>query len=379
MTTSSSHPCFGPSARASVARVHLPVAPRTFCRTNFAPMTKQPAAIMPEDALNMLDELIESGKKIKVVGITGPGDPLANFEATYKTLKLVRDKYPRMSLCLTTLGINGEKYAEKLAELNISHITVLVDAADSATAEKIYAWIRPSTKNVPLPEACKLLMKEQAAAIRAFKEAGLTVKVNTTIYNENIDQIEHIAIAAKTLDADIMGLIPFIPSTESEDNEFSAVSDEQIAEARKLAAKHIALMEPWPRCGASIELEKPKSSTMPSPSKSRPNVAVASSSGMDIDMHLGHAHKLMIFGPRADGLACLLETRETPEPGGGESRWEKLAELLDDCFVLLCASAGKNPRKVLSANGIRIILTDENVEGTVDVLYGGGKKGKCKK
>ncbi|GKT30265.1 Nitrogenase cofactor biosynthesis protein NifB like protein, partial [Aduncisulcus paluster] len=116
------------------------------------------------------------GKKIKVVGITGPGDPLANFETTYRTLKMVRDKYPRMNLCLTTLGINGEKYAEKLAELNISHITVLVDAADSATAEKIYAWIRPSTKNIPLPEARIMLMKEQAAAIKAFTDAGLTVK-----------------------------------------------------------------------------------------------------------------------------------------------------------------------------------------------------------
>ncbi|NDV23371.1 NifB/NifX family molybdenum-iron cluster-binding protein [Desulfovibrio sp. JC022] len=374
--TTTSHPCFGPSARASVARVHLPVAPRTFCRTNFAPMTKQPAAIMPEDALSMLDGLIESGKKIKVVGITGPGDPLANFEATYKTLKLVHDKYPRMSLCLTTLGINGAEYAAKLAELKISHITVLVDAADSATAEKIYAWIRPSTKNIPLPEAAKLLMNEQAAAIKAFKEAGLTVKVNTTIYNENIDQIENIAIAVKMLNADIMGLTPFIPN---EDSEFSAVSDEQIAEARTLAAKHIELMEPWLRCGSSIELEKPVSSNLPKPSKSRPNVAVASSSGMDIDLHLGHAHKLMIFGPREDGLACLLETREAPEPGGGKSRWEKLAEMLNDCFVLLCSAAGETPKKVLAAKGIRTIQTDENVEGTVDVLYGGGKKGKCKK
>jgi nitrogen fixation protein NifB len=34
---------------------------------------------------------------------------------------------------------------------------------------------------------------------------------------------------------------------------------------------------------------------------------------------------------------------------------------------------------VLGAKGIRVILTEENIEGTVDVLYGGGKKQKCKK
>ncbi|MFW5501461.1 MULTISPECIES: NifB/NifX family molybdenum-iron cluster-binding protein [unclassified Maridesulfovibrio] len=376
MTTSTSHPCFGPSARASVGRIHLPVAPKTFARTKFTPETKMPAAMMPEDAVAMLDELISSGKKIKVVGITGPGDPLADFETTYRTLKMVRDKYPRMNLCLTTLGIDGEKYAKKLAELNISHITVLVDAADSATAEKIYAWIRPSTKNIPLPEACIMLMKEQGASIKAFKNAGLTVKVNTTLYSENIDQIESIAIAVKTLDADIMGLIPFIPERKSE---FSAVSDEQIKTARELAAKHIEIMEPWLRCGSDMELERPTSSSLPKPSVSRPNVAVASSGGMDIDLHLGHAHKIMIYGPREDGLACLLETREAPEPGGGATRWENLAEILNDCFVLLCAAAGETPKKILAANGIRTVISEDNVEGTVDVLYGGGKKGKCKK
>ncbi|WP_320173320.1 NifB/NifX family molybdenum-iron cluster-binding protein [Maridesulfovibrio sp.] len=376
MTTSTSHPCFGPSARASVGRIHLPVAPKTFARTKFSTEAKLPAAMLPEEAVAMLDEQIRSGKKIKVVGITGPGDPLADFETTYKTLKMVRAKYPRMHLCLTTLGIGGEKYAERLAELNISHITVLVDAADSATAEKIYAWIRPSTKNIPLPEACIMLMKEQAAAIKAFTDAGLTVKVNTTIYPENVSQIENIAIAVKSLGVEVMGLPFFIPERESE---FSAVGNEAVATARELAAKHITLMEPWLKCGASIELETPTSSSLPKPNKNRPNVAVASSSGMDIDLHLGHAHKILIYGPREDGLACLLETREAPEPGGGEARWEKLAEILSDCFVLLCAAAGETPKKILAANGIRTVISEENVEGTVDVLYGGGKKGKCKK
>ncbi len=50
-----------------------------------------------------------------------------------------------------------------------------------------------------------------------------------------------------------------------------------------------------------------------------------------------------------------------------------------DCFALLAASAGQRPREVLGGRGIRVILTEENIEGSVDVLYGGGKKQKCKK
>lgn len=100
---------------------------------------------------------------------------------------------------------------------------------------------------------------------------------------------------------------------------------------------------------------------------------------MDVDLHLGHAVKVLIYGPRGDGLACLLEARELPEPGTGARRWKDLASVIKDCFAILTASAGENPRKILTENGVRVVVTEENIEGCVDVLYGGGKKGKCKK
>jgi nitrogen fixation protein NifB len=75
-----------------------------------------------------------------------------------------------------------------------------------------------------------------------------------------------------------------------------------------------------------------------------------------------------------------LASRNTPAAGSGTSRWQALAdECLFDCFALLAANAGENPQKVLAEQGIKVLLTEENIEGTVDVLYGGGKKKKCKK
>ncbi len=377
MTTSnySSHPCFGANSKASVGRVHLPVASRSFARIRFTPETKKTSAMQPEAAVCMLDTLIAEGKKIKVAGITGPGDPLADFDSTYTTLMLVKSKYPAINLCLTTLGINGDKYAEKLANLKISHITVLVDAVDPDVTANLYAWIRPSTKNIPLSKAAEMLTTEQAGAIKAFKKAGLTVKVNTILYPENIDHIEAIAANVKALGADILSLTPFIPP---EDSEITPVSNEQIKRARKQAAKYIELMEPWTKCGAEIELKTACESSIPKPTKARPNVAVVSSSGVDIDLHLGHTHQVIIYGPREDGLACLLETRPTPEPGGGSARWEKLSETIQDCFALVCSGAGDKPKQILGSKGMSVIVSDDNVEGMVDVLYGGGKKGKCK-
>jgi len=97
---------------------------------------------------------------------------------------------------------------------------------------------------------------------------------------------------------------------------------------------------------------------------------------MDIDLHLGQASRLLIYGPRADGLVCLLETRPAPSPGTGGSRWQELALILSDCFALLTAAAGDVPRETLNRKGINVLITDGEIEGTVDVLYGGGKKNK---
>ncbi len=121
------------------------------------------------------------------------------------------------------------------------------------------------------------------------------------------------------------------------------------------------------------------SASLPKPTKERPNVAVASSNGIEVDLHLGQAIKFIIYGPRGDGLACLLEVRDAPEPGQGGARWAELAKVLPDCFVLLAASAGETPRRALAEAGIKVLITEENIEGTVDVLYGGGKKKKKKK
>jgi len=104
---------------------------------------------------------------------------------------------------------------------------------------------------------------------------------------------------------------------------------------------------------------------------------VVSSNGMDIDLHLGQAIRILIYGPRPDdGLPSLLEARPAPEPGSGGERWETLADSLADCFALLATSAGERPRRILAQKGITVLLTEDNVEGTVDVLYGGKKKGK---
>ena len=265
------HPCFAVAARKTYGRLHLPVAPRSNARTRFSDNEKSKPAITPDEALRWLDHVVAQGKPISMVGITGPGDPLAVPGPSLRTLRLARQKHPDIGLCMTTLGLNAADYADEMAEIGLSHVTLLVDAVSPEVAEKLYAWIRPSTKTVPLSEAAKLLVDEQARAVTAFKRAGLVVKINTTVYpGINAGHVEEIAAAMATLSADIMSVTAYIPA------EGEPVSPELISDLRDRAARHIDLMPAWKECGEGLvgldRPDKPDASVtiLPKPTKERP-------------------------------------------------------------------------------------------------------------
>ncbi|MCB2183941.1 MAG: radical SAM protein [Desulfobulbaceae bacterium] len=376
----------GIAACKQMGRLHLPVAPRANYRIRFSSTEKSPLAMMPEEALVWLDSIIKQNINVEMVCINGPGDPLSHLESTEKTLELVRAKYPEMLLCITTAGLSGEEHVAMLAEKGVAHANLLVEAVDPEIAKKIYAWIRPGTKTIPLAKAVTLLTSEQKKTVTAFKNAGIKVQICTTIYpGYNDTHVEEIARTMADLGADSMSLTPYKKPIDGEcEPSLSEPSIEAMIGLSNIASRYIKIEKKFEEqpsaplkessCGGCCSPSP--MDHLPKPTKERPNVAVVSSNGMDIDLHLGQAIKALIYGPREDGLACLLGTRFLPEPGGGNTRWETLADTLQDCFVLLAASAGETPKKILSEKGIRIIITDDNVEGTVDVLYGGGKKQK---
>ena len=379
-------PDFGAADRQEAGiRLDLPVAVRTNAMLRYTPSDKAPRAMLPTEALTWLEELINRGIKVDEAHISGPGDPLALIAPTLETLRMIRHKYAGIALGLTTLGINGAQYAETLAEYGVTRVTLRAEAVQAEVVQKLYAWIRPGTKTIPLARAAEMLLEEQAGAIAAFKKAGITVTARTTVYPGINDQhVEKIAERLAELGAETMVLAPFTPWAGEPDLP-PAPDSARLRELAGLAAPYIKTEiaadipcgQPGGPCKGADAGQPP---ALPKPSADRPNVAVVSANGMDIDLHLGQAARALIYGPREDGLPCLLSTRSLPAPGGGGARWEKLADAFTDCFALLTSGAGENPRNILSRRGITVLVTDGNVEGTVDVLYGGGKKGKqCRK
>ncbi|MDP3426736.1 MAG: radical SAM protein [Humidesulfovibrio sp.] len=411
--TFAGHPCFAVGARTQAGRIHLPVAAKSTIRRRFGEPETPGRALSPKDVTQWLDRVLAGGTHISMVGITGPGEPLAEPGPVFETLRAVREQHPDLALTLSTNGLLAAQHADALAGLGLSHVTVLVDAVDPLIVEQLYAWIRPGKRTLPLPEAARLLVDEQARTIRAFREAGLFVKVNmTVIAGINEEHVTDVASITATLGADMLALVPFQPACPdsccdptkselagSEPGAPKAPDDARMEELRELAGRYIPLMPGFDSCGQNIvglEQALPEvclESALPKPSGARVNVAVASASGLDVDLHLGQAIRFLIFGPReSDGLPCLLDSRDAPQPtadstgntasgdktGGANARWAALAETLHDCFAILAASAGAPPREFLATRGITVLTGETQIQGAVDTLYGGGKKG-CKK
>ena len=378
-----------PSGEAGMKTLCLPVAALAFCRMRYAPESKPRQALTAAEVLTE----VEQHDGLEHIELDGPGDPLAQVAVTLATTALLKQHRPDLAIGLSTIGIDGAKHAAELAAAGVNTITLLSETLDAATAEKLYAWIRPGKKTIPLAQAVPLLLDEQAKAVPAMAAAGLQVRIRTTVYpGINAHQIPALAETLAELGASAMELVPFTPDP-AQSNSPPAATRMHVEQLAKLTGRFLpTTFQPIPAancscdcgpvcgsgsncgCGAKPVAQAP----LPKPSTMRPRVAVASSTGMDVDLHLGQARTLLIYGPREDGLVCLQETRQAPDAGSGESRWDQLAGVLNDCFAILAASAGQRPREVLAGRGIRVILTEENIEGTVDVLYGGGKKGKCK-
>lgn len=314
-----------------------------------------------------------------MVAITGPGDPLATPDITLQVIAQVRAAYPDLRIGLKTLGLGSAALAGQLARAGLNYVEMLIDGTKPAVLEKIYAWIRPGMKTLKIAEAVALLVGEQRHGVSALKFHELQVVIATTVYPTlNIDHVAKISAEMMELGADGIGLVPYAPEPGAEVC-LESPSPAAIAAAAEKAAAFLPIVTPvlLAQGGSPGEGPAPAKAPLPRPTRERPNVAVASSNGIEVNLHLGQAIRLLIYGPREDGLACLLGVRDAPEPGTA-GRWQELAAILPDCFVILAASAGETPRKTLAQAGIKILITEGDIDGTVDVLYGGGKKGKKK-
>ncbi len=385
------HPCFNDASRHKFGRIHLPVAPKcniqcNYCSRKFDCMNENRPGVTskvlsPQQAVYYLDQALTLSPNIAVVGIAGPGDPFANPDETMETLRLVRAKYPEMLLCLATNGLELLPFIDELAELQVSHVTITINAIDPAIGAEVYAWVRYNKKMYRDIDAARLLIKNQLESLKRLKEVGITAKVNSIII-PGVNDMHVIAVASKVaeLGADILNCLPYYNTRETVFENLAEPSAEMVKEIQRATSEFLPQMKHCARCRAdavgiigdinteAMMQKLAEAAALPkNPADSRPYIAVSSIEGVLINQHLGEADRFLIYGMEDSGQCILVDSRTAPAAGGGQQRWEELADSLNDCRALLVNGAGDSPKKVMKDKGIEVMV----IEGVIEeAIYG---------
>lgn len=252
------HPCFSEEAHHKFGRIHLPVAPRCniqcrYCIRKYDCANESRPGITSKvlstwEALERVRAVVDRSGNISVIGIAGPGDPLAN-DATFETMTAIHEEFPELVLCISTNGLALPDRIEELMRSGVRSITITINAATPAVAERIYSWVSYRGKRYTGKEAAQRIVANQWRGLINAVDAGFIVKVNTVLIpGINDAEIPLIAWGAGERGADIMNIMPLIPQAEFAD--LSRPSRETIEKKRKECSAHIPQMSHCRQCRA---------------------------------------------------------------------------------------------------------------------------------
>ena len=214
------HPCLSVQAHFRYGRIHLPVAPRCNIRCGYCDRRYDCAnesrpgvtseVISPEAALDRVERALRLDSRLRVAGVAGPGEPLAN-PATLETLRLIHARFPRLLLCLSTNGLVLSDALPELLDCGVSTLTVTVNTRSGVCAWQVCRTVGGSAD----AGAMGAFLSAQQEGVAKAAEAGLTVKINTVVIpGFNTGEIEEIACWAARAGAAVMNLMPLIPQAD---------------------------------------------------------------------------------------------------------------------------------------------------------------------
>ncbi|VIO68645.1 FeMo cofactor biosynthesis protein NifB [Bradyrhizobium ivorense] len=219
------HPCYSEEAHHHYARMHVPVAPACNIQCNYCNRKydcaneSRPGVVSekltPEQAVKKALAVAATIPQMTVLGIAGPGDPLANPEKTFKTFELVAKAAPDLKLCLSTNGLSLPDYVDVIAKSKIDHVTITVNMIDPEIGAKIYPWIFFNHRRYTGLDAARILADRQLLGLEMLSERGILCKVNSVmIPHINDDHLVEVNQAVKSRGAFLHNIMPLISAPE---------------------------------------------------------------------------------------------------------------------------------------------------------------------
>ncbi|QDR79861.1 nitrogenase cofactor biosynthesis protein NifB [Sporomusa termitida] len=385
------HPCYSFAAHHKYARMHLPVAPScniscNYCNRKYDCVNESRPGVTseiltPAQSLAKFIRVKAELPHLSVVGIAGPGDALANWEAVTSSIQLIKAEAPAMIFCLSTNGLMLPHYWQDIIDLGINHVTVTVNCLEPAIGAGIYRHIHYQGKYYVGENAAELLIGNQLTGIKLLADHGILVKVNIVmIKGINDEHIPAVVKKVKSLGALMTNIMPLIPAPGSVFQGFSQTSRKEVDAMRDLCQTDLTQMRHCQQCRAdaigllaedqSHKFRSPKPESVKKcnlPARVY-KIAVTSKYKKLVDLHYGHAAEFHIY--ETDGRDTrFIETRPTQKYCLGvatceetEAKKDALIEGIADCDAVLTMRIGYEAQKRLLGYGIPVAESCASIE-----------------
>jgi nitrogen fixation protein NifB len=219
------HPCYSEEAHHYFARMHVAVAPACNIQCNYCNRKYDCANESRPGVVSELHHPVQAVKKVlavaatipqmTVLGIAGPGDPLANPERTFETFRMLSEQAPDIKLCVSTNGLSLPEHFDELAKYNIDHVTITINCVDPDVGAQIYPWIFWKNKRIKGREAAVILIEQQQKGLEMLVAKGILVKVNSVLIpGVNDKHLEEVSKIVKANGAFLHNVMPLISEAE---------------------------------------------------------------------------------------------------------------------------------------------------------------------
>ena len=423
----SRHPCYSEEAHRFFARMHIPVAPAcniqcNYCNRKFDCVNESRPGVVsevltPDQAERKVKGVAAQLMQLSVVGIAGPGDPLANSERTFDTFERVKKHVPDVALCLSTNGLTLYKYVDRIVELGIRHVTITINAIDPEIAEEIYPWVFDEGVRYEGREAVELLISRQLLGLTLLAKQGILVKVNSImIPGVNDHHLPAVSQRVKELGATLHNVTPLIiaPGSQYEKDGRKAPRPKELHNLQELLGRDgMKVMRHCRQCRADaigllgqdrnqdfgldtmdedpvvdeaarehfqrdldvkirqrIKAKQLRKSTLQGAQTTR--VAVATRGGDKVNQHFGHATEFLIYD--TDGRDTkLIGVRKIQAychgkadcNGDKNATLQEIISILSDCRIFLCSGIGDVPRGSLNKAGILPLVRKGEIQEVI--------------
>lgn len=415
------HPCYSEEAHHYFARMHVAVAPACniqchYCNRKYDCANESRPGVVselltPSQAVKKTMAVAATIPQMTVLGIAGPGDPLANPERTFETFRELSEKAPDIKLCVSTNGLALPDSVEELSRHNIDHVTITINCVDPEIGAKIYPWIFWNNRRIKGKKGAKILIEQQQKGLEMLVAKGILVKVNSVLIpGVNDEHLKEVSRIVKEKGAFLHNVMPLI--SEAEHGTFYGVmgqrnpSQEELQHLQDECAGDMNMMRHCRQCradavgmlgedrGEEFTLDKIESmdidyqeamkkravvhaaieeqlnekqqakNNKPEPLtpitvKTRPvKMAVATSGQGLINQHFGHAKEFLLYEASPKGVRFVghvkadLYCAGDDTCGDGETVLQRTIRALEGCEAVLCSKIGYEPWEQLENAGI---------------------------